>query len=473
MDNPELEQRSNLLRQELKAWEKQFATEHDGRKAERDDIKAEPTISQKYKEYNKLRDVLAGKVAPQTPSKRPQSRKLAQDADRTPKAHRGPYNTTPVKRKRDSAVDLLDEAAVTEFLSPQGPAFIGPTPQRNGIAIGLFDLLPVVETPSKRRAVLVDVVPNALRTPCKTGNRTQRESSEECGRLCERTPQSVGKRFMLDQFTTPQKRKRGDEGTPTSASRDLATPAFLRRDNFVGIVDDEESPPRRAPWKLRTLGRSLSSMIRSRKKQEEERFDEEADIMREMEMEAAGISIPKKSAAPKILVPDSQVAVSLGPDGFAQSDDENDHEETTGGVDQNGNPLRVWKKRGLKRQTRRVIMRPHIAKAAPQPSLAVDNDSEAEVQETQANKENEPGDDCDSGSEYASDHSHTPKKRKTVAKKKAETKANTIAKEEAGKPGPVRKAVRKVKATANANYRKLKIKSKGGNGGGGRRFGRR
>jgi hypothetical protein len=38
--------------------------------------------------------------------------------------------------------------------------------------------------------------------------------------------------------------------------------------------------------------------------------------------------------------------------------------------------------------------------------------------------------------------------------------------------GPVKTAVRKIKATANANYRRLKIKSKGGNGGKGR-FGRR
>ena len=258
-----------------------------------------------------------------------------------------------MKRKRDSGVDFLGEAVATEFVSPQGPAFIGPTPQRNGIVIGLFDLLPV-ETPSKRRTVLGDVAPNALRTPSKASNRAQREPSIECTPRHERTPQSAGKRFMLDQFATPQKRKRGDNGTPTSASDDLTTPDFLRRDNYLGTAGDVEISPRPVPWKIRPLCRSLSSMIRSIKKQEEERLDEEADIMRELEMEAAGASIPKKSQAPAILVPDSQATVSLGADGFALSDNEND-EETTEGVDQDGKPLRVWKKRGLKRQTRRVI----------------------------------------------------------------------------------------------------------------------
>jgi hypothetical protein len=35
-----LEERSNSLRKELKAWEKSFADTNSGRKAERDDIKA-------------------------------------------------------------------------------------------------------------------------------------------------------------------------------------------------------------------------------------------------------------------------------------------------------------------------------------------------------------------------------------------------------------------------------------------------
>lgn len=37
-------QQSNSLRQDLKAWEKEFAAANGGRKAGRDDIKQHPTI---------------------------------------------------------------------------------------------------------------------------------------------------------------------------------------------------------------------------------------------------------------------------------------------------------------------------------------------------------------------------------------------------------------------------------------------
>ena len=39
-ENAVLEERSNSLKRELKAWEKRFADTNDGRKAGRDDIKA-------------------------------------------------------------------------------------------------------------------------------------------------------------------------------------------------------------------------------------------------------------------------------------------------------------------------------------------------------------------------------------------------------------------------------------------------
>jgi 26S proteasome regulatory subunit N12 len=44
MDKSDLETRCSALRLELKAWEKSFASQHDGRKAGREDIKANATI---------------------------------------------------------------------------------------------------------------------------------------------------------------------------------------------------------------------------------------------------------------------------------------------------------------------------------------------------------------------------------------------------------------------------------------------
>lgn len=232
---------------------------------------------------------------------------------------------------------------------------VGPTPQRDGIVLGLFDLIPA-ETPSKTRAVLNEVVPNILRTPSKKMGKAQSETSLESRERRDKTPLSAGRRFLLDQFVTPKKRKFDEEGTPTSASKGFATPAFLRRDNFLPAIDEENEPtPRPAPWKRRGLGRSLSTIIQSLRKQEEDRLDEEADIMRELELEAEGLSVPKKPKPFEDLVKDSQGSMPLGPDRGLESDGEGEEIGAGNELGPDGNPIRIWKKKGLKRQTRRVI----------------------------------------------------------------------------------------------------------------------
>jgi hypothetical protein len=201
---------------------------------------------------------------------------------------------------------------------------------------------------------LGDVELNVLQTPSRRTDVAASETSLESRARGERTPLSAGKRFMLNQFVTPKKRKTEEEGTPTSTMRGLATPAFLRRGNLLGAIDEaDETTPRPAPWKRRGLGRSLSAMIQAMKKDEDDQLDEEADIMREMEMEEAGISMPpKKPRVPQILVEDSQAAMPLGPDRGLETEEDEDEAPELG---PDGKPRRVWKKKGLKRQTRRVI----------------------------------------------------------------------------------------------------------------------
>ncbi|KAH9861625.1 DNA replication regulator sld2 [Plenodomus biglobosus] len=464
MSITDVEQRCNELRQDLKAWEKQFAAQNEGRKAGREDIKANADISQKYKEYNKLRGRLSGKPDPSTPSKRAPRPKSCNDVERTPKAPPKQPTFTPTKRKRDDedAPENVDPATQYVVMSPEGPSFIGPTPQRNGIVLGLFDLLPE-GTPSKRRAVLGDAQPNIPQTPSKDS-----ETSIEPRARGERTPLSAGKRFLLNQFVTPKKRKLDDQGTP-STIRGLATPAFLRRDNMLSAIEEDDEPaPRPMPWKRRGMGRSLSSMIQAMKKDEEDRLDDEADIMREMEMEEQGISKPKKSKTPQIQIEDSQMDMRLGPDRGVESDEDSEEEPELG---RDGKPRKAWKKKGLKRQTRRVIMRPNIAKPKAEPVLQnreESGDEDAAVPETQvqANGATEDMDSDEDGSIYASDASHTPKKRKIQPKKANEPT-------EKPKEGIVKKAARKIKATANANYRRLNIKGKAASSGAKGKFSRR
>ncbi|KAF2747066.1 hypothetical protein M011DRAFT_467961 [Sporormia fimetaria CBS 119925] len=473
MDEAGIQTRCSTLRLELKAWEKSFAATHDGRKAGREDIKADVVISSKYKEYNKLRDILSGKRSPTTPSKRGATRPAP--VHKSPQPQHDPTTTTtitPLKRKRDSGVSFTVETLPQSPLSPPCPDRIGPTPQRDGIVLGLFDLLESEQTPSKRRA-LGPIEANTLATPNKSKHLTVDFESPVISRH-EKTPPSVGKQFLLSKFATPQKRKVEEEAETPSALRGLQTPAFLRRGGVLETeAVDENTPPRRKPWMRRTYGRTLSSVIQALKKQENDRLDEEADIMREMEMEAEGIVVPKKivtkvftAVEEKVVVQDSQ-AMPLGPDGIGE---ESDEEEA--GVDANGQPTKVWKKRGQKRQTRRVIMRPNLHKPQPQAPHIIpttrqeEYDSEASntgILETQLH--NNCSDIDDDDSDYATDASHTPKKRKVAVQKKV------VAKEES-KEGIVKKAARKIKATAHANYRRLKIKSKNGGGKGGK-FGRR
>lgn len=314
---------------------------------------------------------MSRKPAPQTP-KRTSSRRsitdidctpeyehvaeaLVPDIDGTPKSQNRVQSLTPLKRKRgvEAAPDRVDSA--TEPPSPEGPAFIGPTPQRDGKVLGLFDILPA-QTPSRSRTALVDIAPNSLQTPSRTTLKPESEPSITPRARGEKTPQSVGKRFLLDKFVTPKKIKLGEAGTPSSISKEFETPAFLRRHNALDAIEEDDEPtPRPAPWKRITAGRSLSAMIRSMRKQEDDRLDEEAGIMRELEMEAEGLPLPKKQKTSELLVGDSQVTMPLGPDGPPDTDDENDGRRQDDAPGQNDNSKRIWKKRGQKRQTRRVI----------------------------------------------------------------------------------------------------------------------
>jgi hypothetical protein len=118
-------------------------------------------------------------------------------------------------------------------------------------------------------------------------------------------------------------------------------------------------------------------------------------------------------------------------------------------------------------------VRPNIVKPKPAPALQNQDDSEEEqsgVPETQVQTStavDEFGSDFDE-SDYASDASHTPRRRKVPPKKTEEPKEKPV------KEGVIKTAARKIAATANANYRRLNIKGKAGTSGKPKgKFGRR
>ncbi|XXH01230.1 hypothetical protein Hte_007584 [Hypoxylon texense] len=465
----EYEATSKQLRSDLKSFEADWATRHDGKKPTRDDIKQNPEIARKYKKYNQVRDVLSGKIPPPKSEEyaNARKRKTEQSLAETPSKRSRQAETPSHLRQRIIDPELFETPSTRKLFSPALPTSIGPTPQRDGRILGLFDLLEENDenTPSKCRNgdSLDDAKVQA--TPSKRTGQTD----DDVAKL-GRTPMSSSKRIL---FMTPSKRaRRGSAGaeTPSSIRKlQLTTPSFLRRAPLATVDENGDyiSPaPLRLPRK--PLGRGLSSVVASLRKLEEEALDDELDILHDIENEGNPTN-STKAAKPKedILEPDSQAQQLLG--GF---DDEALYDSPTEEqVGRDGQPLRVYKKKGQKRTTRRVNMRPTRSKRPQEPTKEqAEGDAEEDVvPETQADATKAtdgPPLDIGSGSDFdpLDDEDEEPKKKDQAKKIKKPDK----------KEGTVRKAARKVNELAHANFKRLKLRNSGAKGpGAGNRFRRR
>src|SRR5882757_2439112 len=144
LDTPKrvsLQSQADKLRATLKDYERTFATEHNGRKPGKDDIKADAIIVAKYKEYNKVSEVLAGKRSLETlnlPQRKRRHGRIDSAISLTP--HRTLKDNTPSKSTiHPNEIDPYDppsSASPKVILNA-----IGPTPQRGGTVLGIFDLL--------------------------------------------------------------------------------------------------------------------------------------------------------------------------------------------------------------------------------------------------------------------------------------------------------------------------------------------
>ncbi|KAI1819934.1 hypothetical protein F4861DRAFT_98856 [Xylaria intraflava] len=464
------ETKSSQLRAELKQFEADWASRNGGKKPSRQDIKQTPSIASKYKKYNHVRDVLAGKLPP-TPSRSQHQEHRSEDY----------LSTTPSKRRKhvetpsgNRTINIEDSTFYTpssqSLFSPAMPTSIGPTPQKDGRILGIFDLL---------EENMENEPPNDLagKNSRLQATPSKRSASEMEEYKLGRTPMSSSKRNLLNSFMTPSKRKAGDPlgaTTPNSASKlHLSTPAFLRRAPLPTVNEDGQyvSPPPLLRLPPKPLGRSLSSVLAGLRKLEEEKFDDELEALREMENETA----PSNGARPvvsmskvpsNILEPDSQKPQLLG--GF---DDEALYDSPTEEVKgRDGQPLRIYKKKGQKRTTRRVNMRPTKAKRPQAPTedeaceLEEGNEEEEVVLETQLDPtkptEDLPDLDSDLDFDVSNMEDKAPKKKlPKEADKKKEGKATDK------KEGKVRKAVRKVNELAHANFKRLKLRNTGSKGG--------
>lgn len=475
LDTPKkrkLQTQAETLKVALKDFEKTYASSHQGRKPGREDIKADPVISSKYKEYNKVRDVLAGRSSFNVLSTSSQPQRqcrttahIRKDSAVSLTPYRQQHRETPSKARAHP--NELDPYDVPSSASPK-PMLraVGPTPHRDGTILGIFDLLSsggsrrsTEETPSSRkrkRDVLGSEVedvnstllsstqtPNHRKSPLRNADShllaaTTPASGPATGRRnLSRTPASESKRFMLNHFfATPsavrfatmiagevgEDETRSPEQLKTplrdrvlgvSPSKDAkdqsaaqsmdATPPYLKRsfsfkerllfasatgtassDSRNTAARDNASPPAtqsvtRGLRPLRFGPKPLSQIIADRENhtrdlQEEEQrkrsqsqtrtaesterriedheedLDDDLDALREME-----------HGEINIVVGDSQP-----------------HDVTWTSGEQ---PVRVWKKKGQKRTTRRAIMRPVKMRPSAAPKFVAAEDPEEELDE--------------------------------------------------------------------------------------------
>ncbi|KAL8656605.1 MAG: hypothetical protein Q9210_000143 [Variospora velana] len=506
-----MEQECQNLRLELKEWEKSFAAGNGGRKAGREDIKQHPDIASKYKLYNKLRageavgaEQNAAPTKELSPKKR-RARKPPPASAQTPqKRLRHSHPSQDAVANPDQDVDLPHHTPLAHRKS------IGPTPQKNGRVLGLFDLLTPsssFRTPSKRQS-LAPLSSNIVGTPSRA--RPQGEDDPQAKPVSSiarrsKSPPSALKRTYLASFLTPSTRRITDASNTPEAAKSVPklrfddTPAFLRRDSQrfsqgqnINAVDDEDRADKFSwsPVAVRTIrpkpaGRGLSALVKGLREMEEAKLDEELDILREMEEENVNAPKSQTKNGPTICVEDSQVPdMPLGPDGQGDSESEDQEKLNAGGRDGNGRPLKVWKKKGQKRTTRRVMIKPNTAKWKPEPEWKGGKEDESEgevaaIEETQfattAQAEEADVDTVDlhSDDKFVNEgvsNENELQDHTNIKEAKERGRLKTTQKEP---PQEKKKKKKMISATAHANFRSLKIKNKNSKAKGRGRFGRR
>ena len=354
---------------------------------------------------------------------------------------------------------------------------IGPTPQKDGMVLGLFDGLSPdshKETPSKRLR-LSPVHQGIQATPTKTTPAEAHKSAAiMTGRRQHRSPLSESKQSCLNQYLTPSAQRILKNSTPGSRNGIPKlnfddTPAFLRRNSQRALVfggKENADPLSETSWspvavrkRPMLAGRGLSALVKGLRDMEDDRLDEDLGALREMGATNDNCSKPQE---PKILVQDSQRPdMPLGPDvGLESEDDADDKNEGKG---RDGKPLKVWKKKGQKRTTRKITMKPNVGKWKPEPIWKGGEDS-GEVEDKILVNDTQNIEELNARSPKLDDEGASDKEDGvSIPAIEDKEKSKSIG----------AKAKKKISATAHANFRALKIKNKMSKGKGRGRFGKR
>ena len=200
--------------------------------------------------------------------------------------------------------------------------------------------------------------------------------------------------------------------------------------------------------------KGLSSLVKGLRDMEEDWLNEELDLLKEVEGD--NLCSTKSKRPSKILMQDSQRPdLLLGPGGDLSSEDCEDRMDE--GERRTGKVMKVWKKKGQKRTTRNVVMKPNTEKWKPAPVwkdeyVSEDEDGTSVVGNTQCITRRPIEQEWAMKGGNLDETARTQGGASTLEKF---TETQNESKDDSSK-----KVRKKVGATAHANFRALKIRNK-------------
>lgn len=318
---------------------------------------------------------------------------------------------------------------------------IGPTPQRNGKILGLFDMLSAsggsTATPSANRVATLDhaIVQTPSRRKISQKLDDISESEDKEGNIEDdeyehtvmgRTPASSSKRLYLERlFATPTTlrfatmieeeennqpqrilyQKAEEIHTEEKDALASGTPSFLRRSNSGRYISSNDNANPLSPVGVgkhqRYNGKGLTALVQGLRDMENERMEDDWDILNEIEAEQTN-----GTAGENVQVGDSQAP-----------------QVDAAGEDPNGG--RVWKKKGQKRTTRLVKMKP-VMQVKNKPARATAAKSSDNTEQKKDDEEDESEDELQTSTNTQSvdaDENSLPPTR-TLRERKQTTEEN-------------------------------------------------
>lgn len=433
---------------------------------------------------------------------------------------------TPLKRKISlEEREPYDYPSVARSLFSPRKISLGPTPQKEGRVLGLFDLLGDNESDGSGKTLeVVDLLNTNTAASCaqKTPPKSQTKKDQTSLNV-DVTPASLSKRRRLDAFSTPSKNSRNEiyQGiTPLSVSKlNFSTPSFLRRNNSIShrpfdLEENDDQPL--SPQVIRSMKRKppikgLSSILADLRESQDKNLDQELDVLREIEAEEMNTINKKSTASVRDLDLTNKEFDSLSgyqKSSFAQVSGTNDpsgiedYRSTKGSendqlVAQDATDehcTKVYKKKGQKRTTRLVKMKPTRSKKSPatfiSTGVSVDNyirrnhqdnsdilipfkNTTASTNYTDLDSQDQARNfNSDSQSEYTASEGETRYRRPQQRKKSAKvcaTSTITISNKkedfvEGEKEAIGRVTTQKVSTLSLQNFRRLKLRNSGSKG---------